>query len=264
MTTSQKLAVVTGASSGIGFELAKCFAQNGFDLLVVAEDAGIESAAASIRQLGGQVTAIQEDLSTREGVDRTYAAIQQAGRPLDALVLNAGIGVGGPFIETDMEKEQTLIDLNVSSTVRLAKYVLPEMKARNAGGILFTASVVSEMPGPFQAVYAASKAFVLSFAVALRNELKDTDIVITALQPGATETNFFHRAGLDDTKVGQSKKDDPADVAKEGFEAFMAGKQSVVASSLKSKALGMVGNVLPDSVKADLHRGMSEPRSARK
>lgn len=148
--------------------------------------------------------------------------------------------------------------------MRLAKYVTKDMHARNEGRILFTASVVSEMPGPFQAVYAASKAFVLSFAVALRNELKETNITVTALQPGATETNFFHRAGLDDTKVGQSKKDDPAEVAKQGFEAMMAGKENVVAGSFKTKMLGMAENMLPDSMKAEMHRSMSEPGKGKK
>lgn len=264
-TPSQKpFAVVTGASSGIGLELARQFARNGFDLLIVAEDAAIQTAAQTLRQHGCDVQAIQHDLATLEGVDNTYAAIKACGRPVDALALNAGVGAGGAFIDIDLQKELNLINLNIVSVVHLAKYVLRDMHARNQGRVLFTASVVSEMPGPFQAVYAASKAFVLSFAVALRNELKDTNITITALQPGATETNFFHRAGLDDTKVGQSKKDDPAEVAKEGFEALMAGKENVVSASLKTKMLGIAENILPDAVKAELHRGMSEPGSGRR
>jgi short-subunit dehydrogenase len=155
-----KLAVVTGASSGIGFELARQFAENGFDLLVIAEDSGIESAAKKLHQYGTKIQAIQEDLAAHKGVENVYAAIKASGRPVDAIALNAGVGVGGPFIQTDLEKEQNLIDLNVTSTVRLAKYILRDMHIRNQGRVLFTGSVVSEMPGPFQAIYAASTAFV--------------------------------------------------------------------------------------------------------
>ncbi len=208
--------------------------------------------------------AVQENLASRRGVHATYDAIKATGRSVDALALNAGVGLGGPFVETDIEKELNIIELNITSVVHLAKHVLKDMHARNEGKILFTASVVSEMPGPFQAVYAASKAFVLSFAVALRNELKDTNITVTALQPGATETNFFHRAGLDDTKVGQSKKDDPAKVAEQGYKALMNGDENVVAASFKTKMLGIAENILPDSVKAEMHRGMSEPGKGKK
>jgi uncharacterized protein len=260
----RKFAVVTGASSGIGLELAKLFAQNGFDLLIAAQSSGIETAAGALNRYDVNVQALQVDLATRDGVNDVYAAIKASGRPVDALVLNAGVGAGGPFVETDLEKEQNIIDLNITSVVRLAKYVVKAMHERNQGRILFTASVVSEMPGPFQAVYAASKAFVLSFAVALRNELRDTNITVTALQPGATETNFFHRAGLDDTKVGQSKKDDPAEVARQGFEAMMAGKETVVAASFKTKMLGVAENILPGNMKAEMHRSMSEPGKGKK
>lgn len=262
--SARQFAVITGASSGIGLELAKIFAQENFDLLIAAQNDAIHSAADTLRQYGVDVQAVQEDLATKEGVDRLYAAIKAGRKLVDVLVLNAGVGIGGAFIETDLEKEQNIIDLNITSVMRLTKYVLKDMHIRNQGRILFTASVVSEMPGPFQAVYAASKAFVLSFAIALRNELKDTDITVTALQPGTTDTNFFHRAGLDNTKVGRSKKDDPADVARQGFEAMMAGKENVVAASFKTKILGVAENILPDSVKAEMHRDMSEPGSGKK
>lgn len=175
------------------------------------------------------------------------------------------MGVGGEFVGgTELRAELNLVDLNVRSTVHLAKRVLPDMVARGGGKVLFTSSIAGTMPGPFEAVYAASKAFVLSFSEALRNELKDKGVTVTVLMPGPTETNFFHRAGMDDTPVGSSKKDDAAQVAKEGFDGLMAGKDSVVAGSLVTKAQGLANEVLPETAKAALHRAQSAPGSARK
>jgi short-subunit dehydrogenase len=252
----KELAVVTGASSGIGLELAKEFARRGFDLVIGAESAGIEKAAAEIRALGANVQAIQVDLRTFDGVEKFYA---QINRPIDVIAINAGVGVGGDFVrETDLQAELDLINLNVVSTVHLAKLVLKDMVARNKGRVLFTASVVSIAPGPLEAVYGASKAFVFSFAEALRAELKETEVTITALMPGATETNFFHRAGMDGTKIGQAKKDDPAQVAREGIEALFSDKDRVVAGSLKNKVLTTVGSVSPEAA-AELHRKQAEP-----
>ena len=264
MTQSQdrKLALVTGASSGIGYELAKQFAQNGFDLIVAAEDEGIQRAAADFQQLGAAVKPVQVDLAVYDGVEKLYTETRTAGRPLDAAAINAGVGVGGDFTrKTDLESELRLIDLNVKSTVHLAKRVLADMAERRSGKLLFTASVASIVPGPFEAVYAASKAFVFSFSEALRNELRDSGVSVTALLPGATETNFFHRAGMDNTKVGTSEKDDPAQVAQEGFEALMAGKDSVIAGSFKNKLFVAAGRVAPESA-ASLHRREAEPQEA--
>src|SRR4051812_6511737 len=257
-----QFAVITGASSGIGRELGKQFAEHGFDLLVVAEDDGIHDAAEQLRAMGGSVQPLRADLSTFEGVEQLWEAIQASGRTLDAIAINAGVGVGGPFAENDLEDEMNLIDLNVTSVVHLAKHVVQDMVARNDGRILFTASIAGETPTPFEAVYGASKAFVLSFAEALRNELKDTNITVTALQPGATETNFFHRAGMDDTKVGTMEKKDPADVAKAGFEALMAGKDSVVSAIPKERLQNALGHITPATIKAEQHRKVSEPGSA--
>lgn len=258
------LAVVTGASSGIGFELAKQFAENGYDLIIAAEDDGISEAAQSLRTYGGQVHDIQVDLREYDGVDTLYQAIKANPQPVDAIAINAGVGVGGSFLDTDLQDELDMINLNVKSVVHLSKHIIGDMAARNSGKVLFTASVVSEAPAPFQAVYSATKAFVLNFAEGIRSELKDTNITITALMPGATETNFFHRAGLDDTKVGQSKKDDPADVARDGFEALMRGEDKVIAHSIKSKAMGVMGKLMPDKMNAAGMRGMNEPGSANK
>ncbi len=262
---SRPLAVVTGASSGIGYELAKQFAQNGFDLLVTATSPSLNEAAQAFEGLGAKVETVQADLATYDGVETLYNKIKATNRPVDAIAINAGVGVGGEFVrETDLKDELNLINLNVVSSVHLAKRVVKDMVDRGKGRILFSSSIVSQMPSPFQVVYAASKAFVHSFSEAIRNELKDTGVTVTALMPGATETNFFHRAGLDDTKVGADKKDDPAEVAKQGFEALMAGKDSVLAESLKTKIQGAVSQVLPDTVTAELNRKLNEPGSANK
>jgi uncharacterized protein len=264
-SNSRPYAVVTGASTGIGLELAKEFARNGFDLLIVADEAEINKAADLVRQPGIQVQAVQVDLATDDGVEKLYREIEASGRPLDAVALNAGVGAGGDFVrETDLRDDLKVIDLNVRSTVYLAKRVLQDMVSRGQGRVLFTSSIASTMPGTFNAVYNASKAFVQSFAQAIRNELKDTGVTVTALMPGATETEFFHRANMDDTKVGSGEKDDPADVAREGFEAMMAGKDHVIAGSFKNKVQATMARVLPDPVLAEMHRGEAEHGTAKK
>src|SRR3954470_6822143 len=230
--TTRQLALVTGASSGIGRELAKQFASNGFDLIIAAEDPLIDTVAPELETLGASVETVQADLATNHGVEELWSRVQQAGRPLDAAALNAGVGQGGDFRDTPLDAELEIVDLNVRSTVHLAKHVVRDMTARGQGRILFTSSIASTMPGTFQAVYNASKSFVQSFALALRAELKDTGVTVTSLMPGPTETEFFERADMLDTRVGASdKKDDPADVAREGFEALMAGKEQVVSAS---------------------------------
>jgi short-subunit dehydrogenase len=258
--TDRQLAVITGASSGIGFELAKVFAEEGFDLIVAAEDEELEAAARELNQVGRGVQCVRVDLSRPEGVESLYEKSIADGRPIDALCLNAGIGAGGEFArETDLGKELRLIDLNVRSTVHLGKLVLADMTVRDQGRVLFTSSVASTMPGSYQAVYNASKSFVQSFAEAIRNELKDTGVTITALMPGPTDTEFFERAEMEDTKVGAGEKDDPAEVARQGFDALMAGEEKVVAGSLKNKLQTAVAGVIPDSRKAEMHRKMAEP-----
>jgi short-subunit dehydrogenase len=261
-TRTRSLAVVTGASSGIGFELAKQFAEHDFDLIVAAEDDAIHSAAEKLATMTSSVEAVQVDLSDDDGVDTLYGRITAAGRPVEAVALNAGVGAGGAFAtDTSLDDELRLIDLNVRSTVHLAKHVVRDMVGRNHGRILFTSSIASTMPGSYQAVYNASKSFVQSFALALRNELQDTDVTVTSLMPGPTDTEFFERADMLDTKVGADDKDDPADVARDGFEALMAGDERVVSASLKTKLQGRGSRLLPDSAKAAMHRKMAEPGS---
>jgi len=261
--STRPLAVVTGASSGIGLELARQFASNGYDLVMTAEDAELGAAAAEVQALGAEVVAVQVDLAEPDAVDVLYQRVRATGRPVDAAALNAGVGAGGAFAtDTTLEDELRIVDLNVRSTVHLAKHVVQDMVARDEGRILFTSSIASTMPGAFQAVYNASKSFVQSFALALREELKDTGVTITSLMPGPTDTEFFERADMLDTKVGSSdSQDDPADVARDGFEALMAGKERVVSASMSTKLQGRGSRLLPDRAKAAMHRKMAEPGS---
>lgn len=254
------LAVVTGASSGIGLELARVLAENDFDLLIAAEDKELRPAQEDLARTGVSVQAQRGDLATESGVKELYQRIQGEGRPVEVLALNAGIGAGGAFAtETSLRDELRMIDLNVRSTVHLCKLVLKDMVERDQGRILITSSIASTMPGSFQAVYNATKSFDQSFALAIRNELKDTGITVTALMPGPTETEFFERAEMEDTEVGQEEKDDPAEVARQGFEALMAGEEKVVGGSFKNKVQVVAGKVIPDSAKAEMHRKMAEP-----
>ncbi|MFL6163762.1 MAG: SDR family NAD(P)-dependent oxidoreductase [Jatrophihabitantaceae bacterium] len=254
---ADRLALITGASSGIGFELARQFAQHGFEILIAAEDDELRQAEAALAAKGATVTAVRTDLSTPAGVEELLAAL--GGRQLAAAAINAGIGNSGAFIDIPLADEQRLLGLNIGATVHLAKRLLPAMVMRGSGRMLFTTSVAAKMPGPYYATYAASKAFVLSFAEALRYEVKDSGVTITALMPGPTDTEFFDRAGMDDTPVANAKKDDPAEVAADGFEALMAGKDSVVAGSVKNKAQVAGGRLMSESAKAGVHARMTKP-----
>ena len=258
---ANQTALVTGASSGIGYNLAKVFAENGFDLVIASNGDRLDSAEADFKQLGVNVTAVHADLATYEGIDELWKAVESLGAPLDAAALNAGVGVGGLFAETDLDKEVNLIRLNVEGTVHLAKHVVQHMLKRGQGRILFTASIASEMVAPREAVYSASKAFDLSFAKSLRAELEDTGITVTALQPGPVDTDFFHRADMDNTQVGTEgkKESEPYDVAKQGFEALMKGEKHVYAASFKTKLQGAVANFVPDAAKAAMHEKMAKP-----
>ena len=225
-SNTRPFAIVTGASSGIGYELAKCCAEQGFDLLIAADQPSINNAAQDFRALGAAAEAIEADLARREGVDTLYAAAK--GRPVEALLANAGHGLGRAFLVQDFNAVRHIIDTNITGTLYLIQKVGRDMHARNQGRILITGSVAGFMPGTFQAVYGGTKAFLNLFSFALRNELKDTNVTVTCLRPSATETEFFGRADMLNTKVGQEEKDDPADVAKAGFEAMMKGEGDVV------------------------------------
>jgi uncharacterized protein len=257
----RKLAIVTGASTGIGLELARECAKGGFDLIIAADEPEIETAAEQLRREGGAVEAVQADLATIEGVDELYQQIQ--GRHVDALLANAGRGLGRAFLDRDFADIRQVIDTNITGTVYLIHKVARDMRSQGAGKILITGSIAGFVPGTFQAVYNGTKAFVDSFSFALRAELKDTGVTVTCLMPGPTETDFFERADMMDTKVGTSRKDDPEDVAKVGFKAMMNGEGDVV-SGWKNKLQTTIANVTPASVLAEQHRKTAEPGSAKK
>ena len=258
--TSRPLAIVTGASAGIGYELAKQCAQNGYDLLVAADQPKIHEAAQDFCALGAAVDAVEADLATLEGVDRLYAAAN--GRPVEALLANAGHGLGKGFLDQDFDEVRHVIDTNITGTIYLIQKVGRDMRARGRGRILITGSIAGFTPGTYQAVYNASKAFIDSFSFALRHEVKDHGITVTCLMPGATETEFFERADMMDTKLGQSEKDDPADVAKTGFEAMMRGDGDVV-SGWKNKLQTAIASVTPAGILAAQHRKQAEPGSGK-
>lgn len=258
---AKPLAIVTGASTGIGYELAKECAKNGFNLIVAADEPAIDKAAKEFSQLGADVDAVRADLATLEGVDEVYAATR--GRPVDALLANAGRGLGKGFLDQDFGDVRHVIDTNVTGTLYLLHKVGRDMRARGKGHILITGSIAGFMPGTYQAVYNGTKAMLDSFSFALRHELNDTGVTVTCLMPGATDTEFFARADMLDTKVGQAKKDDPAEVARIGFDAMMKGQGDVV-SGWKNKLQTAIATVTPSGVLAEMHRGMAEPGTGKK
>ncbi|UYY77586.1 SDR family NAD(P)-dependent oxidoreductase [Sphingomonas sp. R1] len=256
---ANKFAIVTGASSGIGLELARLAARDGYDLLVVA-DTPLVDAAAALRGEGVEVQSVETDLSTIEGVDRLLAAA--GGRRVDLLCANAGHGLGGGFLDQDVSEWRHVIDTNITGTAYLLQKVLRQMRDAGEGKVLITGSIAGWIPGSFQAVYNGTKAFVDNFAAAIRNELKEVKgITITTLLPGPVETEFFERAGMMDTKVGQSEsKSDPVDVAKDGWTALMKGTDNIV-SGISNKLQVAGAGVLPQSVTAEQHRKIAEPGS---
>ena len=259
-TSANPLALVTGASRGIGLELARQFARNGFDVVVNAEDAGIEKAAMLLRAEGAQVYPVQADLRTPEGIETLWTGVTGLGRPLAAAALNAGVGEGGAFVDTDWADDLEIMQLNVVSTTALMKLVLTQMTKRNEGRLLVTSSIASTMPGSYQSIYNASKSFVQSLTEAVQDELKDSAVTITSLMPGPTDTDFFARADMEDTGMGQGPKDGADAVAEQGFAALMAGEKKVVAASMAVKAQEALNKVLPDSVKAMGNRVAAKPR----
>ena len=254
------LAVVTGASTGIGLELARLCAQQQWDLVIAADEPLIENAARELAEFGITCTPVQCDLATAEGVAKLMNAIAATGRPVDALLANAGRGLGKGFLDQDLNEALKVIHTNIDGTVRLIHELANGMRAIGQGRILITGSIAGLMPGTFQAVYNGSKAFLDSFSVALSNELKDTGITVTCLMPGATETDFFERADMADTKVGRGEKAHASDVAKTGFDAMMKGELKVVAG-FANKVRAAVSHLAPDSTLAELHRGMAKPGS---
>jgi short-subunit dehydrogenase len=257
---TRPLAIVTGASSGIGYELACECARNGFDLLIAA-DRPLAKAAEELKALGASVDTVEADLATPEGVGKLCG--RAAGRQVDALIANAGHGLGGAFLDQSFEEITHVIDTNITGTLALIHQVGKDLRARNTGRILIVGSIAGFQPGSFQAVYNGSKAFIDSFSWALRNELKDSGVTVTCLMPGVTDTEFFERAGMLDTKIGaDDNKMDPAEVARIGFKAMMDGEGDAVAG-MKNKLQSAIATVTPSSVLAEQHRKQAEPGSAK-
>ena len=256
------LAVVTGASSGIGYELARCAAAEGYDLVIAADETEIHDAATKLRETGVAVEAVETDLATEDGVERLVDRVVGIDRPIDMLMANAGRGLGEGFLDQNFAEARRVVDTNITGTLYLVQRLGNLMRSQGYGRILLTGSIAGFMPGTFQAVYNGTKSFINSFSFALREELEGSGVSVTCLMPGATETRFFERARLMDTKIGQAKKDDPADVARVGFDAMMDGEGDVV-SGWKNKLQAAVANVTPASILADRHRKMAEPGSAK-
>jgi short-subunit dehydrogenase len=254
-----KLAIVTGASSGIGLEIAKLAAQDGYDLIVAADTPFVEAGPA-LKDFGVDVQEVEGDLATQRGLDQLLDAI--SGREVDVLVANAGHGLGHGFLDQSPSEWQHIINTNITGTLLLIQPIVKRMVERGEGRVLITGSIAGHLAGTFQAVYNGSKAFIDSFAAALNEELRDTGVTVTCLKPGATETEFFHRAELDDTKVGQAKKDDPADVAKAGWDAMNKGEPSVI-YGLKNKMQVAAAGMMTDATTAKLHRAQAEPGSGK-
>lgn len=256
--STRQLAIVTGASTGIGYHLARVCAENGFDLIVVANEPEIHRAAEDFRTFGTQVEPLQAELSEDRGVDEVVAAIR--GRRVSALIANAATGLGDGFLDQDFEGVRKIVNTNILQTLHLIHRVVGDMRRHREGRVLITGSIAGFTPGPFNAVYNASKAFIDSFSWALRTELRDTGVTVTCLMPGATETEFFERAGLRDTKLSQAKKDDPEEVARIGFRAMMEGDGDVV-TGWYNKLTAAVANITPAAVLAEQHRKLAEPGS---
>lgn len=255
--------LVTGASSGIGKELARVAAERGSDLLIVSDTDEIYSAATELGRTDRQVIPVQADLSTKQGIDALYDKARDIGRPIDALFANAGRGLGQAFLDQNPADIQRVIDTNVSGTVYLLHRFVNDMRRQGRGRVLITGSIAGMMPGTYQAIYNASKAFVNSFAYALRHELSDTGVTITVLMPGATESDFFETADILDTKLGAGPKDDPAIVAKVGYEAMLRGDGHEV-SGFANKLQAAMTRVLNDDQLAKMHEGLAKPGSAGK
>jgi uncharacterized protein len=259
-TQVRSFAIVTGASSGIGFELARCGAENGFDLLIAADSPAIHEAAVQLEAKGAVVEAIEADLATMVGVDQLVTASKR--RPVDALLANAGHGLGGAFLDQDFEKIKHVIDTNVTGTLDLIQRIGRQMRDRASGRILITGSIAGMMPGTYQAVYNGTKALLDSFAYALRAELKDTGVSVTCLMPGATETDFFERADMMDTKLGTEKKQPASEVAEQGFKAMMSGDADVV-TGWNNKLKAAISHILPSTTMAEQHRREAAPGTAK-
>jgi short-subunit dehydrogenase len=260
MSNQQKYALITGGTSGIGHELAKVFAREKYNLILVARGQDdLDKCSAELSQNGIEVITLAKDLFKREDAYAVYDEVKAKGIQVDVLVNDAGQGLYGEFKDTDLDRELDIIQLNIGATVILTKLFLKDMVARNEGKILQLASIGSVLPGPFESVYHGTKAFILSFSEAIHTELKDTNVTVTALLPGVTDTDFFNKADMQESKlVQEGSMDDPAKVAQDGFDALMAGEMKVT-SGLKNKAMVGMAHMMPDSTVAGNMYNQAKP-----
>ncbi|HYE54348.1 MAG TPA: SDR family oxidoreductase [Chitinophagaceae bacterium] len=261
MADNKVYALITGGSQGIGYELAKLFAADGFNLILVARSQeDLQQRASELsQQYNVEVIPMAKDLFQPNAAYELYEEVKNRNGLVDVLVNDAGQGQFGLFVEQDIHRLTDIIQLNVISLTVLTHLFLKDMVARNQGKILQVASIASELPGPWQAVYHATKAYVLSFTEALVRELKDTNVTMTALQPGATDTDFFNKADMQESRILDTKLSDPAKVAKDGYKALMEGDDKIV-SGLKNKVMTTMANVMPDSMVAAQMDQMQKPR----
>lgn len=259
---SQGFAVITGASSGIGLELARRAAVAGFDLVLASDELRIHYVAVELRKTGSIVDAMCVDLSTTQGVDDFVHFVEDLDRPVDLLIANAGIDHGGAFVETDLSQTLAVIDTNIRGSVSLIHQIAQRMGAQGGGKILVTASIVSVLPGPSHATYCASKAFLYSFSQALRYEMKEKGVSVTCLMPGVTETGVYERAGMQDTWVGRSRKADSAFVARVAFDALLSGK-AVAVPGILNKIMTGLAVVAPVALLTAIHAAATRPRKFR-
>ncbi|QGK69899.1 SDR family NAD(P)-dependent oxidoreductase [Allosaccharopolyspora coralli] len=258
---NRPLALVTGASNGIGYELALAFARGGFDLLATGRSTTIHAVEADFSSVGANVTTVQADLSTAEGTETLWKAVHDHAKPVEAGALNAGIGLGGAFLDNDLDEQLQLIEINISSVVRLTKYLADAMAHRGRGRILITSSISATLPTPYETVYGPSRAFTRMFALSLREELRGTGVTVTTLMPGATNSDFHARAGMNDTAFGPNEgKNDKAEIARQGFDALLTGKAEVVAGDRTTKRTALVNRLLPEPLKAAHHARKAKPR----
>ncbi|MBY0215313.1 SDR family oxidoreductase [Paenibacillus illinoisensis] len=264
MSQKKPLAMITGSSSGLGLELAKQFAQNGYDVAISGSSDRIFEAAETLREYGIEAYPLKADASTYDGVEDFWTFVSKLDRPVDAAVLNVGVGLGGAFVDTDLDDELRLISINITGLVHMTKRVVKHMISHKNGKILIVSSISATQPTPYETVYGPSKAFGFSFAESLRQELLETGITITALLPGATDTNFHSNAGMGSSQIGSSKKNDKTLVAKQGYEALMNNEDHVVGGDAETKQIAIDNRTIPEPVKAARHAKQARLQNEKK
>ncbi len=261
MERKHQYALITGATSGIGYELAKQFAQNGYDLVIVARNhEELQRKAVELKNYGVNVISISKNLFLQDEAYSLYSELKLNAISPEILVNDAGQGVYGKFQDTDIHREVDIVSLNIISVIILTKLFIKDRLSKGSGKILNLASVASKAPGPWHSVYHGTKAFVLSWSEAIREELKDTGITVTALLPGPTDTDFFNKADMNRSKILEDKDSlaSPEEVAIDGYNALMNGEDKVI-SGIKNKLSVAMANIATDSMAAHRMAEMQKP-----